>query len=120
MSFSRYYLCFNLRLISSTQSLFSKLNCSGLKSLSLMFRSLQLLTIRYLHEHVYNSKQPQNFFEQKNNLRAGRVASGLVPPSTQGVILETQNRVSHWASCMEPDSPSAYVSACLLKKKKRE
>ena len=32
-------------------------------------------------------------------------------PSAQGMILGSQDRVPHWAPCMEPDSPSAYVSA---------
>ena len=39
--------------------------------------------------------------------------SGLVPPSAQGVILETRNRVPHRAPCTEPASPSAYVPASL-------
>ena len=38
---------------------------------------------------------------------------GLAPPSVQGVILETQDRVPRWAPCMEPASPSAWVSASL-------
>ena len=37
--------------------------------------------------------------------------SGLVPPSVQGVILETWDRVLHQAPCMEPASPSTCVSA---------
>ena len=37
--------------------------------------------------------------------------SSLVPPSAQGVILETWNRVPRQAPCMEPASPSACVSA---------
>ena len=55
-------------------------------------------------------------------------------PSTQGVILESQDWVPHWVPCMEPASLSAYVSACVcvcvcvswinkflkIKKKKRE
>ena len=40
--------------------------------------------------------------------------SGLVPPSAQGVILETPDRVPHRAPCMEPASPSACVSASLF------
>ena len=36
--------------------------------------------------------------------------SGLVPPSAQGVILETQDRVPHQAPYMGPASPSACVS----------
>ena len=34
-------------------------------------------------------------------------------PLTQGVIPESRDRVPHWASCMEPAFPSAYVSASL-------
>ena len=37
--------------------------------------------------------------------------SGLAPPSTQGVILGTRDRVPRWAPCMVPASPSACVSA---------
>ena len=39
--------------------------------------------------------------------------SGLVPPSAQGVILETRDRVPRQAPCVEPASPSACVSASL-------
>ena len=39
--------------------------------------------------------------------------SGLAPPSAQGVILETRDRVPRQAPCMEPASPSAYVFASL-------
>ena len=39
--------------------------------------------------------------------------SGLVPPSAQGVVLETWDRVPHQTLCMEPASPSACVSASL-------
>ena len=42
-----------------------------------------------------------------------RWRSGLAPPAAQGVILETRDRVPHRAPCMEPASPSAYVSASL-------
>ena len=34
-------------------------------------------------------------------------------PLAQGVILECRDRVPHWSPCMEPASPSAYVSASL-------
>ena len=34
-------------------------------------------------------------------------------PLAWGMILESQDRVPHQASCMEPASPSAYVSASL-------
>ena len=40
-----------------------------------------------------------------------RWLSGLAPPSAQGVILETQDRVPHQAPCLEPASPSACVCA---------
>ena len=39
--------------------------------------------------------------------------SGLVPPSVQGVILETWDGVPRQAPCMEPASPSACVYASL-------
>ena len=42
-----------------------------------------------------------------------RWLSGLVLPSAQGVILETQDRVPRQAPGMEPASPSACVSASL-------
>ena len=34
-------------------------------------------------------------------------------PLAQGMIPESQDGVPHWAPCMEPASPSAYVSASL-------
>ena len=34
-------------------------------------------------------------------------------PSPQDMILKTQDLVPRWAPCMEPASPSAYVSASL-------
>ena len=39
--------------------------------------------------------------------------SGLAPPSAQGLILETRDRVPCRAPCREPASPSACVSASL-------
>ena len=36
--------------------------------------------------------------------------SGLVPPSVQGMILETRDQVPRRAPCVEPASPSACVS----------
>ena len=39
--------------------------------------------------------------------------SGLVLPAAQGMILETLDRVSCRAPCMEPPFPSACVSASL-------
>ena len=45
----------------------------------------------------------------------GRLSGTAVEclPSAQGMILESQDRVLHWAPCMEPASPSACVSASL-------
>ena len=37
--------------------------------------------------------------------------SGLAPPASWGVILETRDGVPRQGSCMEPASPSACVSA---------
>ena len=45
--------------------------------------------------------------------RAAPVDQGLVPPSAQGVMLETQDPAPRWDPCMEPASPSACVSASL-------
>ena len=39
--------------------------------------------------------------------------SGLAPPSAQGLILETWDRVPRQVPCMEPASSSACVSASL-------
>ena len=44
---------------------------------------------------------------------AAWVAQQFMLPSAQGVILETQDPVPHRARCMEPASPSAWVSASL-------
>ena len=45
----------------------------------------------------------------------GRLSGSAVKclPLAQGVILESRDRVPHWAPCMEPASPSACVSASL-------
>ena len=42
-----------------------------------------------------------------------RWLSGLALPATCGVILGTRDQVPRWAPCMEPASPSAWVSASL-------
>ena len=49
----------------------------------------------------------------KNLLGQPRWLSSLEPPSAQGVILETEDRVPRQAPCMELASPSACVSASL-------
>ena len=53
------------------------------------------------------------FLYKKENIGQPRLHSCLVPPATQGVILETRDRVPRQAPCMEPASPSACVSASL-------
>ena len=40
--------------------------------------------------------------------------SGLAPPSAQGMILESGDRVPHRAPCMESASPTACASASLF------
>ena len=48
-----------------------------------------------------------------NSEKVGRLGCSAVKhlPLAQGVILESQDQVPHRASCMEPASLSAYVSA---------
>ena len=53
-----------------------------------------------------------NFFEISCFGQPGWL-SGLALPSAQGLILETRDRVPHWARCMEPASPSACFSTSL-------
>ena len=53
------------------------------------------------------------FSLKKEDLGQPGWLGGLAPPSAQGVILETGDRVPRWAPCMEPASPSACVSASL-------
>ena len=45
----------------------------------------------------------------------GRLGGSVVEhlPLAQGVILESRDQVLHWAPCLEPASPSAYISASL-------
>ena len=52
-------------------------------------------------------------FIEKNLSGQPRLLSGLVPPSAQGVILDTGDGVPSRDPCMEPASPSACVSASL-------
>ena len=59
-----------------------------------------LLTLRA------NRALPQILLQEDTKGKPGWL-SGLAPPSAQGVILETQDRV-HRAPCMEPASPSAF------------
>ena len=61
-------------------------------------------------EHILLSEINQ----RKTNTGQPWWRSGLAPPAAWGVILETRDRVPHLASCMEPASPSACVSASLF------
>ena len=50
------------------------------------------------------------------NSKSGKAGwlSGLAPPSAQGVILESRDRVPHQAPCMEPACVSASLSLLSL------
>ena len=58
--------------------------------------------------NVYSSYAFRN-----HTMRAALVAPGLAPPPAQGVVLETEDPVPHWAPCLEPASPPTCVSASL-------
>ena len=62
--------------------------------------SIELYTYTHTHSKKTDTGQPPWH-------------SGLVPPAAWGVILETQDPVPCEASCMDPASPSACVSASL-------
>ena len=51
------------------------------------------------------------FYIKHKNFEQPRWLSSLAPPSAQGLILETWDRVPRQAPCMKPASPSACVSA---------
>ena len=63
--------------------------------------------------HLQSWSSTEDFFFKKRSPGQPRWLSGLVPPSAQGVILETQDRVPSRAPCMEPASLSDCVSASL-------
>ena len=76
--------------------------------------------IKFNNINTYILCKSNNILFNNNNatlrtLTAGQPwwLSGLVPPLAQGLILETRDRVLHRAPCVEPASPSAYVSASL-------
>ena len=58
---------------------------------------------------VYSDEEPVSL-DLRLTYGQSRWLSGLALPSAQGAILETWDRVPCQASCMEPASPSAYVS----------
>ena len=47
--------------------------------------------------------------------REGRLGGSMVKclPSAQDMVLESPDRIPHWAPCMEPASSSAYVSVSM-------
>ena len=49
---------------------------------------------------------------EHKRVELGRLGGSAVErlPLTQGMILESQDWVPHWAPCMEPASPSASLS----------
>ena len=53
---------------------------------------------------------PDAYDPLKDGKRGTWVLSSLVPPSAQGLILETRDRVPRQAPCMGPTSPSASLS----------
>ena len=66
--------------------------------------------------NLYYRKLEKKMSKQNTKLaKEGRLGSSAVEhlPSAQGMILESQNQVPHWAPCMESASPSAYMSASL-------
>ena len=58
---------------------------------------------------------PRTFSRTIKKEKLGHLGSSVVEhlSSAWGMIPESQDRVPHWAPCMEPASPSAYVSAFL-------
>ena len=65
------------------------------------------IQIKYQRQDLY-----PNYIKKYNSGRQSGSADERLPLA-QGVILESQDLVPHQASCMEPASPSAYVSASL-------
>ena len=61
------------------------------------------------NENIYNTE----YYSKKFSLEIPGWLRGLAPPSAQGVILESQDRVPHRDPCTEPASPSACISASL-------
>ena len=70
-----------------------------------------LNTTSKMNDVVYVSYSNLNRRKNKIGAPGGSAVERL--PLAQSVILESQDRVPHWASCMKPTSPSTYVSASL-------
>ena len=86
----------------------------------MLFRSGQNLTniIIQIYQSTFFSSQHyrllfHKILAQKRKKGQPQWLSGLPPPSAQGVILRTRDRVPPLAAYMEPASPSACVSALL-------
>ena len=69
------------------------------------------LSLSLPHSHCLSRINKQNLKKENQGCLGGSVVEHL--PLAQGVILESQDRVPHWAPCMEPASSSACVSAVL-------
>ena len=70
------------------------------------------------HEQRKDDTQGEDSHLSGMTLRSQRtgaawMAQGFSATFSPGVILETRDRVPHRASCMEPASPSACISASL-------
>ena len=80
---------------------------------------LMCLKLVYMKDIKTKTKNPLNYQARlkrvKNFVVEGHLGGSAVEhlPSAQGVILESWDQVPHRAPCMEPASPSAYVSASL-------
>ena len=67
-------------------------------------------TFPYVHGH---HSAVMLMFHLRHYFGQAKWLSGLAPPSAQGMILESWDRVPRQAPCMEPASPSACVYASL-------
>ena len=77
-------------------------------------RTLPALTIQ-VYFNKKSSSDPTPVSAILNNQDKGHLGGSAVEhlPSAQGVILGSWDQVPHQTPCMEPASPSAYVSASL-------
>ena len=81
----------------------------------LVNQSAKIETIKKVEKKSWSLRVLKTVSETSLRIFSGQPwwLSGLAPPSAQGVILETRDRVPRRASCMEPASSSACVSASL-------
>ena len=72
-----------------------------------------LRTLLHNHDQNYVLDAKQQIIIEKDCVGQPGWLSGLAPPSSRGVILETRDQVPSRAPCTEPASPSACVSTSL-------